>query len=328
MKRLGLFALSIVGLAVMGLPAVAQDKYPSKPVKIVVPYAPGGATDIISRVVSEQLRQNLGQSFVVENKPGAFGILAIEEMARARPDGYTLMVGNVSTNAITPVLFKDKFKIDFDKDVVSVGRVATLPSFLIATAKDFSPKTVAEFVDYAKKNPGKVRYTSAGVGSFPHFDYEIFARRAGIDVVHIPIKAGASGMLNDLVNGDVQSAFINVATTAAMVKAGSLKPLAVISEKRLAEYPDVPTMAEAGFPNVGTLHWQSMLAPAATPKDVIETLHKAVAEAMTAPAVQEAFKKQLIQATPNASPAEAQAWLKGEIDKWKKITSEVKVEMN
>jgi tripartite-type tricarboxylate transporter receptor subunit TctC len=328
MKRLGLFALSIAGLAVMALPAVAQDKYPSKPVKIVVPYAPGGATDIISRVVSEQLRQNLGQSFVVENKPGAFGILAIEEMARARPDGYTLMVGNVSTNAITPVLFKDKFKIDFDKDVVSVTRMATLPSFFIATAKDFPVKTLAEFVDYAKKNPGKVRYTSAGVGSFPHFDTEIFAKRAGIDMVHIPIKAGASGMLNDLVNGDVQVAFINVATTAAMVKAGSLKPLAVVSPHRLAEYPDIPTMAEAGYPGVGTLHWQSMLAPAATPKEVIETLHKAVGEALHTSQVQEAFKKQLIEATPSKSPEEAKAWLANEIATWKKITGEIKIEMN
>src|SRR5262249_27123129 len=253
MKRLGLLVLSVICLAFPGV-AGAQDKYPSKPVKIVVPYAPGGATDIISRVVGEQMRQNLGQPFVVENKQGAFGILAIEEMARSRPDGYTLMVGNVSTNAITPVLFKDKLKIDYDKDVVSVTRMATLPSFFIATAKDFPIKTMAEFVDYAKKNPGKVRYTSAGVGSFPHFDTEIFAKRAGIDMVHIPIKAGASGMLNDLVNGDVQVAFINVATTGAMVKAGQLKPLAVVSDHRLAEYPDVPTMAEAGYAGVGTLH--------------------------------------------------------------------------
>src|SRR3954467_14050385 len=131
------------------VPAQAQDKYPSKPVRVLVPYAPGGATDIITRVVGEQLRQSLGQSFVVENKSGAFGILAIEEMARSKPDGYTLMVGNVSTNAITPVLYKDKFKIDFEKDVVSVDRMATLPSFFIVTTKDFAPKTLAEFVDYA-----------------------------------------------------------------------------------------------------------------------------------------------------------------------------------
>ena len=326
MKRVSLL-LAAVLLACAGT-AMAQDKYPSKPVKILVPYAPGGATDIITRVVSEQLRQSLGQPFVVENKAGAFGILALEEMAKSRADGYTLMVGNVSTNAITPVLFKDKLKIDYDKDVVSVTRMATLPSFFIATAKDFAPKTLAEFVDYAKKNPGKVRYTSAGVGSFPHFDTEIFAKRAGIDMVHIPIKAGASGMLNDLVNGDVQVAFINVATTGAMVKAGSLKPLAVVSEHRLAEYPDVPTMAEAGYPGVGTLHWQSMLAPAATPKDVIDTLHKAVGEALQASQVQEAFKKQLIEATPNKSPEEAKAWLANEIATWRKITGEIKIEMN
>jgi tripartite-type tricarboxylate transporter receptor subunit TctC len=327
MKRLDLLLLSALCLALPGA-AVAQDKYPSKPVKILVPYAPGGATDIISRVVGEQVRQILGQTFVVENKPGAFGILAIEEMAKSKPDGYTLMVGNVSTNAITPVLYKEKLKIDFEKDVVSVDRIATLPSFFMVTAKDFAPKTLAEFVDYAKKNPGKVRYNSAGIGSFPHFDMEIFARRAGLDMVHIPVKAGAAGMINDLVNGDVQAAFINVASTAAMVKAGQLRPLAVVSEKRLAEYPDVPTMAEAGYSGVGTLHWQSMLAPAGTPKEVIATLHKAIGEALQSPQVHEAFAKQLIQPTPSKSPEEAQAWLNDEIAKWKKITSEVKIEMN
>src|SRR5262249_16373318 len=131
---------------------------------------------------------------------------------------------------------------------------------------------------------------------------------------HIPIKAGAAGMLNDLVNGDEQVAFINVATTGAMVKAGQLRPLAVVSEHRLPEYPDVPTMAEAGYPGVGTLHWQSMLAPAGTPKEVIDTLYKALGEALAASQVQEAFKKQLIEATPSKSPEEAQAWLKHEIE--------------
>src|SRR3954452_22255216 len=149
MKRLTLL-LSTLAFA-MGGPALAQDKYPSKPVKIVVPYAPGGGTDITARLFGDHMKNSLGQQFVVENKPGAFGILAVEEMARSRPDGYTLMVGNVSTNAITPVLYKEKLKIDFDKDVASVGRVATLPSFFIATAKDFPPKTLAEVVDYAKK---------------------------------------------------------------------------------------------------------------------------------------------------------------------------------
>ena len=328
MKRLGLIILSAACLTVASFAASAQDKYPSKPVKIIVPYAPGGATDITSRLFGDQLKNILGQQFVVESKPGAFGVIAIEEMARSRPDGYTLMAGNVSTNAITPILFKDKMKIEYGKDVVSVSRLATYPSFLIVTVKDFSVNSVKEFVDYAKKNPGKVRYNSAGVGSFPHFDMEIFARRAGIDMVHIPNKAGAAGMVNDLVVGDVHTAFINAATTGPMVKAGTLKPIAVLAEKRLADYPNVPTLAEAGFPGVGTLHWQSLLAPAGTPKDVIATLHKAILEAAKKPELVEAFAKQQATANPSASPEEAQTWLNNELETWRKITSEVKVEMN
>jgi tripartite-type tricarboxylate transporter receptor subunit TctC len=326
MKRLSLMA-AVLALAFSGAAANAQDKYPSKPVKILVPYAPGGATDIITRLLAEQMRQSLGQSFVVENKSGAFGIPAIEEMARARPDGHTLMIGNVSTNAITPVLFEKKFTINFEKDVVSVNRLATLPSFLIVTTKNFPVNNVQEFVDYARKNPDKVRYGSAGVGSFPHFDMEVFARRTGVSMVHIPHKTGAAGMLNDLVNGDLQAAFINVATTAAMIKAGNLKPIAVLAATRLEDYPDVPTLAEAGYPNVGTMHWQSMLAPTNTPKEVLATLHKASTEALKVPQVQEAFKKQLISATPSASVDEAQAWLKSEITSWKKIVSDVKIDL-
>src|SRR5215510_1580560 len=252
MKRLGvsLTGLALLGLAVGAVTASAQDKYPSKPVKIVVPYAPGGATDITSRLFGEQMRQILGQQFIVESKPGAFGILAIEEMARSKPDGYTLEVGNVSTNAITPVLFQKKFSINFEKDVVSVTRLAIYPSFIITTTQGFDVKSVKELIDQAKKNPGKVRYTSAGVGSFPHFDMEIFARRAGLDMVHIPNKTGAAGMINDLVVGDAQVATLNAASSAAMIRAGKLRPLAVLAEQRLKDYPDVPTLAEAGFPNV------------------------------------------------------------------------------
>jgi tripartite-type tricarboxylate transporter receptor subunit TctC len=324
MKRL----LMAFALAVVASSATAQDKYPSKPVKIIVPYAPGGATDITARLFGEQLRTILGQQFVVESKPGAFGVLALEEMARSKPDGYTLLIGNVSTNAITPVLFRKNFSVDFDKSVVSVSRLAIYPSFLITQTKNLDVKTVADLVAHAKKNPGKSKFTSAGIGSFPHFDMEIFAKRAGVDMVHIPNKAGAAGMINDLVVGDVDAAVINSASTAAMIKAGSLRPIAVLAEARLPDYPDVPTLAEAGYPGVGTLHWQSMLAPAGTPKEVLATLHKAILEAAQAPALQEAFKKQLVSVKPNPTLDDAQAWLKAEIETWKKIVSEVKIEMN
>jgi tripartite-type tricarboxylate transporter receptor subunit TctC len=319
--------VSALTLALTGA-AVAQDKYPSKPIKIVVPYAPGGATDITSRLFGDQFKNILGQQVVVENKPGAFGILGIEEMARARPDGYTLFVGNVSTNAITPVLFKSKFQINFEKDVVSVSRLAIYPSFLITTTAGLDVKNVKELVEHAKKNPGKVRYTSAGVGSFPHFDMEVFARRAGIDMVHIPNKTGAAGMINDLVVGDAQAATLNAASSAAMINAGKLRPLAVLAEARLRDYPDVPTLAEAGFPNVGTLHWQSMLAPAATPKPVLDTVLKAIHEAAKKPELLEAFSKQMVAVRPNESLDDSQKWLNGELDKWRKITAEVKIDLS
>lgn len=327
MKRFGL-GLALVCLALSAVTVSAQERYPTRPVKIIVPYAPGGATDITARLFGEQMRQSLGEQFVVESKPGAFGILAIEEMARSKPDGYTLMVGNVTTNAITPVLFSKKLSINFEKEVVSVSRLAIYPSFLLTTTHDFEPKSVAELVAYAKKNPGKVRYTSAGVGSFPHFDTEVFSRRAGIEMLHIPNKAGAAGMINDLVVGDAQIAFINAASTASMIKAGKLRPIAVLAETRLADYPDVPTLAEAGFPGVGTLHWQSMLAPAQTPKAVLATLHKAIVQAADAPQLQEAFKKQLVSVKPNASLEEAQSWLDSELAAWRKTVAEVKIDLS
>ena len=319
--------LAAVCVAFAGLPAAAQDKYPSKPVRILVPYAPGGATDIVSRVLGEQLRTILGQPFVTENKPGAFGIVAIEEMARAKPDGYTLMIGNVSTNAITPVVFPKKFAINFDKDVMPVARLVDIPEFLVVTTKDFPVKTVADFVDHAKKNKGKVRYGSVGIGSYPHYDMAFFAARAGLDMIHVPNKAGASGVVKDMAIGDVQAAFLNIASTAPLIKAGQIRPIALVNEKRLPEWPDVPTIAEVGYAGVGTMAWQAMFAPGGTPKEVVDALNKAILEAMEAPTVKDAFAKQGFNIVPSKSSDEARTWLKDEMSAWKKITDEVKIDL-
>lgn len=327
MKRFGLIVAAILSIACGVVIAQAQDKFPTKPIKIVLAYGPGSATDIITRILCEQLRQNLGQSCVVDNKPGAFGILAIEEMARARPDGYTLQVGNVSTNAITPVLFKDKFTINYEKDVVAIARLADLPTFLMATTKDFAPKTVAEFVAYAKAHPGKLKYASPGAGSFPHYDTEILSRRAGIEMVAIHIKAGPPGYINDMVKGDIQIALMNVATSAPQIRAGTMRPLAVMTEARLPDYPDVPTMAEAGYPGVGTILWAGLFAPAATPPEVQQILQKAVAQALQSPLVVDAYTKQNIRTRPTASLDEAKSWLAGEIANWQKISKEVKIDL-
>jgi tripartite-type tricarboxylate transporter receptor subunit TctC len=322
-----LLTATVLSFALSGA-ATAQDKYPNKPVKVLVPYAPGGATDIVARIVTEPMRQTLGQPFIIENKPGAGGIIAIEELGRAKPDGYTLMLGNVNTNVITPVIFPKKLSFDYFKDVVPVARIADVPSFLVATASNFPPKTFAEFITYAKQNAGKVRYSSVGVGSFIHFDMEILAKRAGLDLIHIPNKQGAAGSLKDLASGDAQVAFLNVATTAPLIRGGQIRPLAIVADARLPEYPDVPTMAEVGYPGVGTLQWLGLFAQAGVPKEVLETLHKEVAAAVSAPLAQDAFKKQVMRALPTKSPADAQAWLRSERELWNNIVSEAKIDLS
>jgi tripartite-type tricarboxylate transporter receptor subunit TctC len=330
MKRLHVMLLVAVGLACAGLPAPgwAQDKYPSKPVRILVPYGPGGATDIVARIISEHLREQLGQAFYVENKPGGYGMIAIEDMARSRPDGYTLMVGNVSTNAITPILFKSKLKINYERDVIPIMRLVDVPAFLLVTTTNFAPRTVPELIDTIKKNPGRVRYGTVGVGSYPDYDMALFAKRAGnLDLTGIPNRAGAAGVVLDMVMGDTQTAFLNVASTAAMVKAGKLKPLAVVNHERLPEFPDVPTMREVGFPDVGTIAWQGMFAPAGTPKEIIETLQKASIQAMDVPAARKVFAEQSFNIVPTKSGEEAKSWLAQEMATWSRITQEVKIEV-
>ena len=327
MKRTALLLVSALCVVIGAQGGAAQDKYPAKPVKVLVPYAPGGAVDIVARIVTEQMRQTLGQPFVIENKPGAFGILAIEEMARARPDGYTLMFGNNNANVITPILYRKKFTIDYERDVVPVARVADVPAFVVATSQNFPPKSFAEFLAYAKQNTGKVRYGSVGVGSFPQFDMEILAHRAGLELIHIPNKAGASGMLNDLVSGDTQVGFLNLATAGPMVRAGQLRPLAMVTEKRLPEYPDLPTLGELGYPGIGTLQWLALFAPSGVSKDVIATLHKAAAAAAASPGVADKLKVQMMRAVPTSSPEDAKAWLAGEMTLWRKIVDEVKIDL-
>jgi tripartite-type tricarboxylate transporter receptor subunit TctC len=317
---------AVLCLAFANGAACAQDKYPAKPVKIVVPYAPGGATDIVARILSEQLRQSLGQSFVVENKPGANGIVAINELVNSRPDGYTLMIGNVTTNAITPVLTPGKVP-NYDKKVAPVTNLVDIPAFLLVTTTNFNVKSVPELVDYARKNPGKLRYGTVGAGSYPHYDMAYFAKKAGdLDMVAIHNKAGAAGIINDMITGDTQVAFLNAASSAAQIKAGKLYPLAVVNGQRLPQYPNVPTMQEAGYPDVGTIAWQGLFAPAAAPKDVLDTIFKAAVEALQAPAVMDAFSKQNFIVVPSRSLDDAKAWLAGQITSWKNITTAVKIE--
>ena len=329
MKRLSLIFLSAAYLAFGIATATGQDKYPSRPIKVIVPYAPGGATDIVARIIGDAVQKITGQGFVVINKPGAFGLLAIDEMAKSAPDGYTLMIGNVTTNAITPILYSKKISVDYARDVVAVTNLVDVPAFLVVTTADnFAPKTIRELIAYAKKNPGVVRYGTVGVGSYPHYDMAYFAKRAGdLDMAALPNKNGAAGIIQDMLRGDIQASFLNVASAAGLVQSGKLRPLALVNHTRLPEYPDIPTMQEIGFPDVGTVAWQGLFAPAATPKPVIEALFQAVTKAMQLPDTVEKLNRQNFNIVPNKSLADAKAWLADEMKHWENITSTVKIDI-
>ena len=202
MRRMGGVLLWLVCVALLASPAFAQSTYPNRPIRVLIPYAPGGLTDVVARYYGDYIRKTMGQNVLVENRPGASGIIAIEELARAKPDGYTIMVGNISTNCLTPVLLAKRMRIDYDKDVQIIARLADTPVFFMATTVNFPPKTFAEFVDYAKAHPDEVRYASAGVGAYQHVNTEILAKRAGgLKLVHIPFKDGGAGILKDIAGG-------------------------------------------------------------------------------------------------------------------------------
>jgi len=234
------------------------------------------------------------------------------------------MVGNVSTNAITPVIVPDRLKINYARDVAPVTNLIDIPAFLVVTNTNFAPKNVAELIAHAKKNPGKTRYGTVGAGSYPHFDMAFFAKRAGdLDMIAIHNKQGAAGIIADMLTGDVQAAFLNVASTAGQIRANKLRPIAVVNPTRLPDYPDVPTMKEVGFGDVGTIAWNGMFAPAATPRPVLEALHKATVAALTSDAARASLVKQGFIISPSKSLDDARTWLAGQIDAWKKIMADI-----
>ena len=320
-------AAGLILAALIVAPAAASDTYPTRTVRILVPYGPGGATDIVARVVADAMGKSLGQSFIVENKPGAFGILALEELARSKADGYTLMIGNVSTNCITPMLFVKKMTFDYWASIVPVTRLADLPAFLIATTKDFPPNTVKDFIAYAKARPGQLKYATVGVGSFPHYDMLNFDRKAGLDMIAVPIKNGAGEVVTDMAKGEEQVAFLNVATTAPLIKAGNLKPLAAVADSRLGDYPNVPTMAEVGYPGIGTQQWQGLFVRAGTPKPIVDALFKAATAALFSPQAKKVFTPQYIRSVPSKSPEEAKTWLHDESQVWRKTIDEANLKI-
>jgi tripartite-type tricarboxylate transporter receptor subunit TctC len=289
-------------------------QYPDRPIKVLVPFPPGGAVDIVTRQVTERVASELGQSFVIESKAGAGGVIATDATAKAAPDGYTLLIA--TPNHTINAALHPKLPYDTEKDLAPISIVAEVPELLVshpdAPFEDFNG-----FVDYAKKNPGKLNYSSAGNGTLPHITMELLLKAAGIQVTHIPYR-GAAPAMTDLLAGQVQLKLDTYATAHAHVEAGKLRALAFASRHRSKLMPSVPTVAELGFPGYEGILWIGLLAPAGTPQPVIDKLAAAAAKAVKSPDVLAKFDRDGVEPVGGTADAFA-AQIRREIPQWKDI---------
>ncbi len=303
-------------LPVWANPAAAQS-FPNRQIRLVIPFPPGGGTDIAARLIGEKLGIGLKQTVVPDNKPGANGIIASELVARAAPDGYTLLVATGSSHAFAPAL---GVKLPFDpvKDFIPVALIGQFPTVLVINPA-VPAKTMREFVDYARQNPKKLNYGSAGNGSTNHFLGELVKQTAGIDMLHVPYK-GSGPASADLLAGQIQAMVDSVAAAKGNIDAGKLRALGVTTAQRVAQLPDVPTLKESGF-DIDYAGWVVVMAPAGTPAEVVTTLHDAIAAAMTDPAVVERYGKQGIVIKP-MSLAELPVYLRNDKERWAKVAAQ------
>jgi tripartite-type tricarboxylate transporter receptor subunit TctC len=314
MKKVNVILLTAVILLAAGA-MYAQD-YPTKPVRMIVPFVPGGSTDITARIISPTLSKELGQQIVVDNRPGASGNIGVEVVARANPDGYTIMLNNNST-AINPGLFPN-FPIKPLRDLIAVTEVADVPGALVVHPS-VPVKTLKEFIEYAKARPGKLNYGSAGVGSPQRLAMEVFMYEAGLKIVHIPYKGGAGAATIGVLGGEVDVVMTNFASVLPHVKSGKLKLLSVVAPKRLAVQPDAPTMVESGFPEMTAGTWQGVYVPVGTPNHVVNKLFSAITKTMADVEVVKRFADAGAAVVVSKSSEEFAKFTKSETELYAKI---------
>ena len=307
--------LTLVLSCVLVAGTVSAQSWPTKPIKYIVPFAPGGTTDILARTISEKLTIALGQPVVVENKPGAGGGLGADFTAKAAPDGYTIMGGTISTHAINASLYSN-LPYDPVKDFVAITLIARVPNLLVINP-DVPARTVAELIALLKANPNKYTFASSGNGTSQHLSGELFKSMAGVQMQHIPYK-GSPPALQDVVGGQVTMTFDNITTAWPLAKAGKLRPLAVTTAKRSAVAPDVPTLAEAGLVGFEVGSWQGVFAPAGTPPDIVKRLNTEIVKIINLPDVRE--KLLALGAEPVGDTSEQfGAYVKTEVVKWSDV---------
>ena len=310
-----------VALLVAG--AVHADDYPSRAVRMVVPFAPGGASDIVGRIMAPKMSLELGQQIVIDNRAGASGNIGVEVAARANPDGYTYLLGNVGTMAINPSIFP-RFPVRPVRDFIAVTEVVDVPGAL-AVHPSVPVNTVKEFVDYTKARPGKLNFASSGSGSAQRMEMEIFMRAAGIDLVHIPYKGGAGAATTALVGGEVSVAVVSLAAVLPHIKSGRIKALGVISTKRFALLPETPTMIETGFPAIRSGSWQGVYLPLGTPRAIVNKLYQITMRVVADPEVVRRLNEAGAEIITSKSPEDFAQFMKAQNDRFAKIIKEVGV---
>ena len=307
---------ALLALAIALPAAIAQDTYPNKPIRVLVGFPPGGATDVTARILAPRLSDSLGQQFVIDNRAGAHGNIASEIVARAAPDGHTLLLGTISMLAINPGLYQ---KLPFDpvKDFTPITILVSLSNvFVIHPA--VAAASITDLIQLAKAKPGYLTYATSGAGSPGHLAGELLKTMAKIDMIHIPYKGGAPA-ITDLLGGQVHIMIATVPTAVPHIKSGRVKALAVTTARRSVALPDVPTIAEAtGFKNYESNNWYGLLAPAKTPRQIINKLNSELGAALKLPDVREKLLAQGLEPTPT-TPEEFAVYLKNEIVKWSKI---------
>jgi tripartite-type tricarboxylate transporter receptor subunit TctC len=321
------FKLTLAALALsstLASPASAQDAYPNKPIKVVVPFPAGGATDILTRAITEKLAQRIGQPVIIENRPGAGANIGAATVAKAAPDGYTLLMGSIGSHSISVTYHKDP-GYNFQKDLMPITAAGTL-SNIVVVGNEVPAKNLAELVAYAKANPGKLTCGSSGTGGLIHLTCEMFKSTAGIDVLHVPYK-GTSFIMPDLISGRVTMALDTLPPYLSMLKDKKVRALAITTSKRSPLIPDVPTVAESGYPGFESVASYGFFAPAGTPKPIIDKLNKEINAVLLDPQLKANLLTQGID-LEGSTPEALQAFVKGEIDKWARVikTSNIKPE--
>jgi tripartite-type tricarboxylate transporter receptor subunit TctC len=322
-SRVGAALVSM--LVLLGVAEAQADEdpitYPTRPIRVVVPFSPGGASDLAIRVLQSGLSQSLGQPIVIDNRPGAAGNIGMELAARGAPDGYNLFFGNVGTVSINPHFYSD-LKVVPERDFVPISVVAETPGILVASPK-FPPNSLKEMIAYVKARPGKINYAAAGISTLNTLEMEQFRYAAGLDMTQVPYKGGAGPAIVDLIAGNVDVMFVTLSSAAEYVKAGQLKAFAVTTRERTALLPDVPSILELGYPDSVSSSWQGLFAPTGTPQPIVAKLHRAVERAMADPKVQNLMTAAGMLPTWSNSPEDFKTYLVSESTRWARVVTEI-----